>query len=101
VTARLIGLTVLRPEQANRAAEVLEGKFYRDNTGGKQGVPMAPLILGFVLGDLMEQNLRRALLITHGELGILFESDISKGLWLAAVVVALAPLVVGRLRACV
>jgi len=65
----------------------------------KQGVPMAPLILGFVLGDLMEQNLRRALSITHGELGILFESDISKGLWLAAVVVALAPLVVGRLRA--
>ncbi|MFM1923916.1 MAG: hypothetical protein RL019_1756, partial [Pseudomonadota bacterium] len=40
----------------------------------KQGVPMAPLILGFVLGDLMEQNLRRALSITHGELGILFES---------------------------
>jgi putative tricarboxylic transport membrane protein len=65
----------------------------------KQGVPMAPLILGFVLGDLMEQNLRRALSITHGELGILFESDISKGLWLAAVVVALAPLVVGRMRA--
>ncbi|NDD20169.1 MAG: tripartite tricarboxylate transporter permease, partial [Flavobacteriia bacterium] len=64
----------------------------------KQGVPMAPLILGFVLGDLMEQNLRRALSITHGELGILFESDISKGLWLAAVVAALAPLVVGRLR---
>jgi putative tricarboxylic transport membrane protein len=26
----------------------------------KQGVPMAPLILGFVLGDMMEQNLRRA-----------------------------------------
>ena len=69
MTARLIGLTVFRPEQANRAAEVLEGKFYRDKTGGK--------------------------------LGILFESDISKGLWLAAVVVALAPLVVGRLRACV
>jgi len=35
----------------------------------KQGVPMAPLILGFVLGDLMEQNLRRALSITNGELG--------------------------------
>ena len=34
---------------------------------------MAPLILGFVLGDLMEQNLRRALSITNGELGILVE----------------------------
>jgi putative tricarboxylic transport membrane protein len=33
----------------------------------KRGVPMAPLILGFVLGDMMEQNLRRALSITNGE----------------------------------
>ena len=38
MTARLIGLTVFRPEEANRAAEVLEGKFYRDKTGGKLGV---------------------------------------------------------------
>ncbi|HNL41589.1 MAG TPA: tripartite tricarboxylate transporter permease, partial [Ottowia sp.] len=37
----------------------------------KQGVPMAPLILGFVLGDMMEQNLRRALSITDGDVGIL------------------------------
>ena len=35
----------------------------------KQGVPMAPLILGFVLGDMMEQNLRRALSITNGDAG--------------------------------
>ncbi len=48
----------------------------------KQGLPMAPLILGFVLGDLMEQNLRRALSITNGELGILVESPISIGLWI-------------------
>jgi hypothetical protein len=48
----------------------------------KQGVPMAPLILGFVLGEMMEQNLRRALSITNGELGILLESPISMGLWL-------------------
>ena len=45
----------------------------------KQGVPMAPLILGFVLGDLMEQNLRRALSITNGDVHILFESAIAKG----------------------
>ena len=59
----------------------------------KQGVPMAPLILGFVLGDLMEQNLRRALSITNGEVGILFESPISIGLWIgAAAMVAVPPL---------
>jgi hypothetical protein len=37
LTARPIGLSVLRPEQSNRAMEVLEGKFYRDQTGGKLG----------------------------------------------------------------
>ena len=64
----------------------------------KQGMPMAPLILGFVLGDLMEQNLRRALSITNGELGILVESPISIGLWLgAAAMVVVPPLM--RLRA--
>ena len=57
----------------------------------KQGVPMAPLILGFVLGDMMEQNLRRALSITNGEVGILFESPIAKGLWLIAILMVVVP----------
>ena len=57
----------------------------------KQGVPMAPLILGFVLGDMMEQNLRRALSITNGEVGILFESPISIGLWVAAAAMLIVP----------
>jgi putative tricarboxylic transport membrane protein len=57
----------------------------------KQGVPMAPLILGFVLGDMMEQNLRRALSITNGELGILIESPICKGLWVGAVAMVVVP----------
>lgn len=38
LTARPIGLTVLRPEQENRAAAVLEGKFYRDKAGNKLGM---------------------------------------------------------------
>jgi putative tricarboxylic transport membrane protein len=63
----------------------------------KQGMPMAPLILGFVLGDLMEQNLRRALSITDGELGILVESPISIGLWIAAATMLLLPPLVRRL----
>lgn len=38
LTARPIGLSVLRPEQGNRAFAVLEGKFYRDGAGNKQGM---------------------------------------------------------------
>nr|VFK11487.1 MAG: Protein of unknown function (DUF3800) [Candidatus Kentron sp. LPFa]VFK27649.1 MAG: Protein of unknown function (DUF3800) [Candidatus Kentron sp. LPFa] len=37
LVARPVGLSVLRPEQANRAFQVLEEKFYRDARGGKEG----------------------------------------------------------------
>jgi putative tricarboxylic transport membrane protein len=63
----------------------------------KQGVPMAPLILGFVLGDLMEQNLRRALSITNGDVHILVESPISIGLWVGAVAMVVLPPLLRRL----
>jgi len=64
------------------------------------GLPMAPLILGFVLGDMMEQNLRRALSITNGEVGILYESTISIGLWvLSALMLIVPPLLRLRRRA--
>ncbi|NLY26297.1 MAG: tripartite tricarboxylate transporter permease, partial [Alcaligenaceae bacterium] len=57
----------------------------------KMNVPMAPLVLGVVLGNMMEQNLRRALSITNGDPSILFESKISIGLWVAAILVGVVP----------
>lgn len=53
--------------------------------------PIAPFILGFVLGDMMEQNLRRALSISNGDPAVLFASPISLGLWVAAAVLLVAP----------
>jgi len=38
----------------------------------------------FVLGDMMEQNLRRALAISDGHAGILFQSPVSITLWVLA-----------------
>jgi putative tricarboxylic transport membrane protein len=58
----------------------------------KQGIPMAPLILGFVLGDMMEQNLRRALSISNGEANILVGSPITIGLWIAAGLMLVVPI---------
>ena len=58
----------------------------------KQGIPMAPLILGFVLGDMMEQNLRRALSISNGEVSILVGSPITIGLWVAAALMLVVPI---------
>ena len=44
----------------------------------------APLILGFVLGPMMEENLRRALLISRGDPMVFVETPISIGFLLAA-----------------
>jgi putative tricarboxylic transport membrane protein len=43
--------------------------------------PMAPLVLGIVLGDILDKNLRRALLITDGELIEFFTRPICVVLW--------------------
>lgn len=64
----------------------------------KQDVPMAPLILGFVLGPLMEQNLRRALSITNGDYAILVHSPISVGLWITVALTLSIPAIL-RMRA--
>jgi TctA family transporter len=44
----------------------------------------APMLLGFVLGPLMEDNLRRAMRISGGDPMIFFERPISLGLLMAA-----------------
>jgi len=64
----------------------------------KLDFPMAPMILGFVLGDMMEQNLRRALAISDGHLGILFQSPVTLVLWVLAAVVLVAPWLIKRRR---
>ncbi len=62
----------------------------------KAGVPMAPLILGFVLGDMMEQNLRRALSISNGEVSILWSSPIAASLWVCAFLMVTVPVLLRR-----
>ncbi len=64
----------------------------------KMDFPMSALILGFVLGEMLEQNLRRALSISNGDAGILWASPISAGLWIAAAAMLVIPPLVRRLR---
>jgi putative tricarboxylic transport membrane protein len=49
----------------------------------------APLVLGFVLGPLMEENLRRALLLSRGDLAVFFQRPISAGLMSATLLLLL------------
>ena len=53
----------------------------------------APMLLGFVLGPLMEENLRRAMLIARGDVTVFFTRPISAGLLaLSALLLVLAAL---------
>jgi TctA family transporter len=49
----------------------------------------APLLLGFVLGPMMEENLRRALLLSRGDATVFATRPISAGLLAAAVLLVL------------
>ena len=51
--------------------------------------PMPPLILGFILGALIEKNLRRALLINDGSFSFLWERPISLGLFILMIALIL------------
>jgi len=55
--------------------------------------PMAPLLLGFVLGGLMEDNLRRALMISDGSLSFLWERPITFGIMVVTIFVLIAPII--------
>ncbi|HDS1153930.1 TPA: tripartite tricarboxylate transporter permease, partial [Pluralibacter gergoviae] len=64
----------------------------------KMNFPMSPLILGFVLGEMLEQNLRRALSISNGSINILWESGVAKTLLVMAVGVLVIPLALRLIR---
>ena len=59
----------------------------------------APMLLGFVLGPLMEENLRRAMLIARGDPSTFFTRPISAGLLslaIALLIIAVLPMIRAR-----
>ncbi|EMY6301919.1 MULTISPECIES: tripartite tricarboxylate transporter permease [Providencia] len=64
----------------------------------KMNFPLSPLILGFVLGEMLEQSLRRSLSISNGEFNILWNSPISQCLLVMAVLVLVLPPIVKLIR---
>jgi len=51
--------------------------------------PMAPLVLGLVLGDILDKSLRRGLVLSDGDLTPFFVRPISTVIWVACFVVIL------------
>src|SRR5690625_2972702 len=64
----------------------------------KLDFPLAPIILAVVLGPMMELNLRRAMSLSDGNLGILTGSPLALVLWAMVALSLLLPLVTGRRR---
>ena len=58
----------------------------------KLDIPTVPVILGILLGNHMEDSLRRAMVLSDGDWTYLFSSGISIGLWIAAIAGFIAPL---------
>ena len=52
----------------------------------KLDYPRATFLIGFILGPLLEDNFRRAMVISQGHYGFLFESPLSIGLWIFTVI---------------
>jgi putative tricarboxylic transport membrane protein len=56
------------------------------------GFSVAPILLGYVLGPLVEENFRRALLLSHGDLAVFVQKPISAGFIAASCILLAAQL---------
>jgi putative tricarboxylic transport membrane protein len=59
----------------------------------KTGYHVTAILIGIILGPLMEQYLMRALRISRGDLGILFSSNIGNALWVFLVITLMIPVI--------
>jgi len=59
----------------------------------KTGYHVTAILIGIILGPLLEQYLMRALRISRGDLGILFSSNIGNALWVFLIITLLIPVV--------
>jgi putative tricarboxylic transport membrane protein len=59
-------------------------------------VPVAPCVVGLILGPLAEQQFRRALAISQGDASVFFTHPISLALLVTAVLLVIAPILMRR-----
>ncbi len=57
--------------------------------------PLAPMLLGFILGGLMEDNLRRALDIYDGEISFMWERPLTASILAITAVILFTPVIKG------
>ena len=58
--------------------------------------PLIPLLMGFILGELLEDNLRRALILSSGKVDIFFTGPVCLLLWVLILVMIIGPLILRK-----
>lgn len=64
----------------------------------RTGIPLAPIVLGMVIGPLFEINFRRSLLLSHNSMTIFFDRPVAFGLLALSVVLFILPSLLTWLR---
>ena len=64
----------------------------------KMEVPLAPILLGLILGNDLEQNFRRSLIAHKGDYMAFFEGPLNIGLAIAVVVILFLPQILDKIR---
>jgi putative tricarboxylic transport membrane protein len=64
----------------------------------KFGYELAPLIIAFVLGPMLETSLRQSLLISKGDISIFFVRPISVACLAIALVLLVSPIILRQSR---
>ena len=62
------------------------------------GLPVLPLILGVILGPLMELRLREAMALSGGEVAALWSEPLAVAIYVIVALVVVAPVVVRSVR---
>lgn len=63
------------------------------------GFPLSPIVLGYILGGIIESNFRTALIGSRGSVLPLFSRPISMGLLIVAVLMLVIPMLLGKIQA--
>jgi putative tricarboxylic transport membrane protein len=61
------------------------------------GYPIAPVVVGLILGPMAEQQLRRALSISQGDWTTLWSTPVAAGILIVAALALIVPIIL-RLR---
>ena len=64
----------------------------------RYGLPVVPAIIAIILGPVAEEQLRRALQISDGELSGLINTPFSKVVYAIVVLLLVVPVVIDRIR---